>query len=517
MSFTLGRQTINTGSCADLPTLVRQIQEVVDALDNPGPIVGPGDVANSPCGEIIGSAYVTLVDGVPTVVYVDEDGVCQSIAALGGDSDATIIRGTVSSVSPFQATVDEVITGTEASPTVTFINPFGNTWTVGDAILGFKIQSGANVGKYVPDRDNLGSGGSSFDIDAETLATTNLLVHFELTQNLTKVGTEATGTDLINGGTVYLLDPGQQWFGWKAYADTDTNAAAYNGFRGYGIKYSNNHVGPGGPTGNPSYRILNMEGWRRALVVELKEDAEVGDSPVQCDVVEEYAGVSAGGRQPRVLDDNYDIEVYDGRDILGSGKTGEKYLALLRDTDDGTGGPRYDLVTKLGPFYQVCKGNLTSAVTRADATFTIDAVEVVHGDRPATTLTVQNTTPYKIDAPDNTPIYVVYDPTLGGSATSNWHAGHGRNLVWLLRGRPDFDDTKRMVIYNYGDTEPDLKWKEVAQQDVVTSIDSVELTNPTSTSLRVEISYSKRACEIIAGGAVASGQVINDDLEGTEC
>jgi len=514
MSFVLGRQTINDGSCADIQQLVQQVQEVVESLGNPGPIVDPDDVNNFPCGEIIGSAYVADVDGDPTVVYVDGDGVCQSIVSGGTPTEVTIVRATANSAvasgdATYAATVVERVSGT-ASGTITVRNEFGETLTSGQEILAIKINSGTNAGQYMPDR--LGSVTiNGDDIDIATLQSTNLLVYFELTQFLTKSGTEATGTDVINGGTIWLLDPLQQWMGRAGYSDSDTNAAAYTGFRGYGVKFSTNHIAPWGPTGQPSFRIIMMEGWRRLLAVELAEDAELATSPIKCNIRERYVGVPAGNRNPPIAADTYDLEVYDSNGLISSAKNGDKFLAALRDTDAGTGMPRYEFVSKLEPLYCRIKGTIGSAVARTDGTFTLSSVVAVIGERPDTSVTVHNSTPFQINAPAGSTIYALWDAALG-----RWHPGDGANWYYLARGRAGFDHTKNQVLVNTGNTEPDMRWREVAADYVITSIDSIELTYPTATSIRAKVNYTRRPVEILATGAGATGNV-QGDLSGTAC
>ena len=474
MSFVLGRQTINSGVCADIATLARQIQEVVEAIGNPGPIVEPTDLATNPCGEILGSAYVRANNGAPVVSYVDAQGQCQDVAVGGGGGggpDATtIVRATVLA-NLTQAAVNEAVTGVEPNATIDLHNPWGHVYVEGDQILAVKIQTGPNAGKYVNQPDVVGGGGGGNPPPVDNLLGDdtyqsagnypNNLVYFELTENLSKAATQAAARNVINPTQlIFVLDPHQEFFGKAAYQDLkQASPGSFAGFYGYGVKVANNHQ-----DGKPGYRILTMEGWHRLLVVELAEDATIGMSPIQADLVEQYLGSPGGGRVPILQDDDYDIQVHDPHGVVGAAKEETKFFVGLRDDDDGAGGPRYEFLSRMEPGYVRIRGQAVSAVTRSTMpqTFLIDNVDAVIGanptDDPADQITVTVNEPYAINCPENATIYAFWDESLGGVETNNWNAGDGANLAYLLRGRPGFSTSQFRVLVSSGDALSDLKW-----------------------------------------------------------
>lgn len=502
MPMQFNSPVVQRGPCVSTDEALRSIQTVLEALGNPGPIADPTSAANSPCGQLIGPAYVKDIGGTPTVVYVDDAGSCESITPGTGDSVNVImayVDGTVlDSDLTFSADGVVNVIGTEANDPVTFDNVHGRAYSDNDLIVGIKDTS---TGNYITVQDETGTF-SGTTVDNATTENSELICRFEITEasGLTRDLDAAQATRLSDSASIYVLNPWHTFVGPSAYDDGKaTSPTSYDGFKGVGVKFTSDH----NASGLPGYIIVHMEGWARTLVVEAKEAiTDVGQS-IECDVVSAYGSANENHRLPPIDDDNYDLTVYDQNSLIKNAKVGDKFLAMMRN-EAGNDFPTYDFVAKLEPRYSLVRGQTTAAITRAASTLTLDNVEAVAGDRPVELNTDQITCAIpdeaKINCPENTELFAFFDLTAGSDPTDQWNVGLAANHYWQQRGHVDWDGTKVQVLLNEGTTEPDMKWKEVTTTDVVTAIDSATLAI-VSGQLKLTLNCKKRSVKVISNGS----------------
>ena len=501
--FQLNSHVLGNSPCTEPVQMLQQLSTIMDALGNPGPIEDPTSTDDSPCGEVIASAYVADVGGTPTVVYVDLDGVCQTIAP-GSGSGVDIVLATVDppgvSAAPgtFAATWVANIQGSEANTALTFDNVHQRAYLDGDMILGIKRSSDGN---YVTVQDETGTFGGT-TIDTGTTANTNYIIQFEITADKTSNDTVIAGVNLNGDTPVWLLDPTGQFVGKAAYDDGQSTPISYDGFRGYAVKSTSNYSG-----GVPGYLMLTMEGWQRLLVVSLTENVDSGDASAHADIENSYCTVPFGQRLPPQEDDSYHLTVYDPHDLFHTGKIGDKYIAAYRNTA-ATAEPVYDVIGKLqtNPFIRI-KGLTVDPVTRSDSSFEIDTVEAVAGESPVTlpadVVTVYVPDGAKMDCPAGTEIFALWDETVGTDEVSHWNSGDGANWYWIARGRAGFDSNEEQVLFNDGSTEPDMQWKTLEDQEVITAITGLTATLA-SEEFIVTASCKKRSIKVLPNGAESS-------------
>lgn len=433
MSLVSGRQTINAQACADVVTLARQVQQVVEALGNPGPVIKPDDIVRSPCGELAGNAFIRLVDGVPTLVYVDAEGVCQTVPTSGSPADEPIISVVqVNSVDPGGVTVNWVsnITGTGSGVAVPLYNPWGSTYTAGQLLLAVKITSGPQIGKYVapPDREGTGGGpggGGGGTSEPE-------IIRFELTANKQRSQTEVAAKNRADDSDIEVSDPLGDFFG-------------ETGFLGYAWKNGS------------EYRILTMDGWTRLLLVQLKETVAGTGGLYDCDVLANLADAPFASIKPPTS-----IEVYFRSELVSPvARLGDNpiYLAALDTDDDGAGGYYYRAVAKIWPRveYVRIRGQAVGAVTRAMASFPIDNVEPLIGPSPvgnaATQVTVQTESHFRMVCPDNAIVYAFWDARMNA-----WNGADAANFLHLLKGLEGWSGGVDQSLLHDQNTDP--KWKD---------------------------------------------------------
>jgi hypothetical protein len=398
--------------------------------------------------------------------------------------------------------VGDVVTGTETNATVTFVNVYNTSYSPGDYIFGVMRSDD----KYVPDRDEAATSTGDTFTNA-TLVNSDFLVHFELTQDMTRSQTERLAIDLSSGNAIYVLDPHQEFFGKASYTDS---SGTYDGLKGYGVRFAADHSG-----GTPSYRIITMEGWKRFLVCQCVEDVATDDTTFNVDIDEGYASHEHGGRTPPIANASYDLTVEDPYNLVSTASTGDKVLVGLEDADDGSGGPTYHVLQYLEqPKFIRIKGQTVSDVDRTAATFSMDNVEAVIGQNPTDaltdTVTIVVSDGCKVDIPANTEIYAIWD-----RENDYWSVGDGANWYWIARGRVGFDSTKYQVLTNQGNTESDMEWVEAVSETVVVNLPTITLSQ-TATELVATLDYDTRDIRIVEGGAVTA-RSSSDSLTTTAC
>ena len=495
--FQLNRPLISGNDCVDAQDIAQALSAILDAIGNPGPPGDPADPATpeSPCGNLVGVAYVRLAGATPELVYVDTDGVCQVITVSGGGGSvfdvvvATVDSNVAAAPGTFAATVTHTIQGTTVPTTaITVNNLYSRAYNAADKILAIKYSGTSD---FVTVQDETAAYGGTVITDA-TLATAEFLVQFKLTEDLSRNQTSATAYANDLGANIYVLDPLSQFMGKADYTDdTGSNPA----FVGYAVKATADYSG-----GIPGYNIIAMEGWHRKMVCTTTEKVVPTDTTFTVNVTDDYGSLEQGNRFPPVEDSTYDLTVQDPYNVVNGVPASTRVLVGLSDMDDTNGGPVYHVLSIVDQDkYKRIRGTAKGAVVRGATSFIIDNVEVLQGQNPAETaaseITVAVRAPYQMNIPDNAMVHAEWDAENG-----EWNAGVGANWYYIARGRQGFDDTKYMVLTNQSNLEQDMEWVETTRIQVNVGAPSVTL-EVASGSLFSRIDFQTQWCRVIAAEA----------------
>jgi hypothetical protein len=123
-----------------------------------------------------------------------------------------------------------------------------------------------------------------------------------------------------------------------------------------------------------------------------------------------------------------------------------------------------------------------------------------------------------MDVPGGQQIFIRYNEGAGTTPGTKWDTGDARNLDWMLRGKAGWRSDRFQVLVSNGPNESDRQWLEVEQQEVFLAnpAPTIELTNPTATSLRVRLAGQKRNVRILPA-APAQPIAIEHTITGTDC
>jgi hypothetical protein len=284
------------------------------------------------------------------------------------------------------------------------------------------------------------------------------VVYFELTQDMAYADTAKLAKPVLADGTMdagadafYVVDDRAiagdgQYYGKAAYTDGDTEAAEHDGNRGHAVRFTDNW----NSTGVPGFRIIDMEGPKDFLLVELKEDVAAGVA--ECDVLSsnDPGGGPDADRKPRIEDTTYSIVVNDDLDIAASAKDGEMWVAKW-----DRGAAYYIFWQKVASGFHVIKGT-SPGVTNASTTFTLGSPVAVQGKLPAGTITVSCDP--KITCPSGQTVYARYDVTKGSDDASHWSTADAGNSEWILKGYPQYDAAKKQLLTQDTGT---AEWNEI--------------------------------------------------------
>ena len=367
----------------------------------------------------------------------------------------TMLKGTAqSSVADtddtFTLVVTEVIFGQESAATVTVKNSFDEAFDAGDKLTVFKRQAD---GDYEPDRATAGTGSQ--------------IIHYELTQDMALADTAKLAKPVLANGTMdsgadafYVVDQATQFMGKAAYTDS---IGTFNGYRGYGLKFTDDW----NSTGVPGYRIMSQEGPMLLIAVTLGEDGQTSGTTTVLplgDNGQEIYGNPFRGRYPAADSGTGAFECHDDYTLIEHAKQGDKWLVAYDEVE----GYYNFLLPITGPIYHRIRGKLKgSSVTRSSTTFVIDNVEAVDGKSPAassaTEITVSVPATAKVDIPSGATdwIYAQWNEEYGTDETDHWDCGDGANFHWFLRGRVGFSTSEFRLLASEGNTESDIKWLSI--------------------------------------------------------
>lgn len=252
-----------------------------------------------------------LLQTVPARIGIDaaeiDTIIVGRVNAPGGTSAATFPVDDHSVVSP----------PAPASSEITVQNT--KSWSFNDNEIVLVFRNSADGKYYVV---KLGEGSAGLVID-----------EFELTQNLTLSATSATAHIVDDDGNetaidINALDPGQRWYGLADYTGATGNAE--RGYRGWGLKITDDYNG----TGNPGYRIIELEGPATSITVELKVDIS-GTGQHEAEYVKANVPVQ-GSNQANKMPEGHQaggtgsytrIHVVNTLETANNAKKGEEWIA----------------------------------------------------------------------------------------------------------------------------------------------------------------------------------------------
>jgi hypothetical protein len=286
-----------------------------------------------------------------------------------------------------------------------------------------------------------------FEITGGTFSYADLSI---LVKPVDENGDVITGADAVYAVDMRAVDTGGdfgEFYGRMGHTDADTGAIVWSAYQGYAVRFTDDW----NESGVPGYKIVTMDQPADFWIGTCAES--LSGSPLAAkatyDDTIDPSGSPFSGRRPPLLADSR-VTVYD--DLGMKPGIGERWVIKWDRINE-----RYVYWLNAEPRFHVIKGT-SPGVVRADTSFTLGSPVTVQGALPSGTIVV--TCDPKIQCPSGQTVYARYDVTKHGSDDlQRWSTADAGNSEWILKGYPDFDASKKMLLTSDANT---VEWNEIA-------------------------------------------------------